>query len=446
MSQPNPNGACIEGGVWTALPNPTPPSITNYLFMPAGSGNMTFHIVGCSGDPKLTGPGLAVAAGMASQIANPGGGTAVAPSFFYHLGDIAYTKSGSDMTGSLWNTQFYKQYSSYADGKTPLPIFAIAGNHDGNTGTAPDTEIGHFLQNMCGTATQVSPDNQTDKRTETAQPYPYWRLDTPLAYIIGLYTNVSNGGLLDDPSVYNSTGLPNTYPQDCGPQFSWLVDQLNYCKEQNAGGTPRAVLLALHYPPYNGALDFEQRGNPTWGNDNAYPDVLPIAMMLEMAYTLSGQIPDAVFSAHAHLYQRLTVNYTDSSGAPIQQVPHMVAGCGGHTQLELMSAVCTPPPATQSSFPAAPFNLFTQGTPPVNLTAPENATVIVESYYDGTNQEYQPYGFLRVTLTPGTATAHPLLVCQFYTTPCNSSGDPVTPGAVVQADSFLLDLATHMLL
>jgi hypothetical protein len=36
-------------------------------------------------------------------------------------------------------------------------------------------------------------------------------------------------------------------------------------------------------------------------------------------------------------------------------------------------------------------------------------------------------------------------VCQFYTTPCDSSGDPVKPGAVLLTDSCTLDLATHLL-
>lgn len=170
-SKSNPNGACIEHGVWTPLPTAVP-ATTNLVFTPKNSGAMTFHMVGCSGDPKRTGPELAVAGGMASQIAKPPNG-AVAASFFYHLGDIAYPKSGTTMTGDLWNTQFYAQYKAYANAKVPLPIFAIAGNHDGNAGTAPDTEIGHFMQNMCGTAGVVSPDNQADKaRTESMLPYP----------------------------------------------------------------------------------------------------------------------------------------------------------------------------------------------------------------------------------------------------------------------------------
>jgi hypothetical protein len=263
----DPKEACIEKGVWTALPT-TAPATTNLVFTPTTTGAMTFHMVGCSGDPDLTGPGLAVAGGMASQVSGPAS-PAVAPSFLYHLGDIAYTESGSAMTGPLWNTQFYAQYAGYKDCNGPLPIFSIAGNHDGNTGTAPDTEIAHFLENMCGTAGTVSPDNQADPaRTESTLPYPYWRLDTPLAWIIGLYANVSNGGVLDDPTAYSDPTQ--------GPQYAWLVEQLSYCKAQNAGGAAKAILLALHYPPYNGTIDFKERGNPRYGDNKSYPNAVPI--------------------------------------------------------------------------------------------------------------------------------------------------------------------------
>jgi hypothetical protein len=339
--------------------------------------------------------------------------------------------------GALWNSQFYTQYKTYANSGKPLPIFAIAGNHDGKRVNPPDTEISHFEQNMCAKAARISPDNRADRaRLETIQPYPYWRLDTPLAWIIGLYTNVSNGGVLDDPTA------KDTDPTH-GPQYHWLVEQLNWCKGQNASGTPRAILLALHYPPYNGTLDFHQRGNPKFGNDNAYPHAVPIGMVLQDAFKESGQIPDAIFAAHAHLYQRLTLTYNDSSGKAIRQVPCFIAGCGGHTQLELMATKCA---GGIGKFPAAPFNLFTQGTPPAGLTAPPNATVMIEFYADGTHQDNQPYGFLTVTLTPGTSAAHPTLGCQFYTTPCDSSGKQVKHGAVLLADSCTLDLTTHLLL
>jgi hypothetical protein len=111
-----------------------------------------------------------------------GTGAAATPSFFFHLGDIAYTESGATMTAALWNQQFFTQYAPYASSGTPLPIFAIAGNHDGRGGTPPDTEAGHFIQNFCGTAGTVSPDNTADPaRTEMCQPYPYWLLETPFA-------------------------------------------------------------------------------------------------------------------------------------------------------------------------------------------------------------------------------------------------------------------------
>jgi Calcineurin-like phosphoesterase len=434
MSKGNPNGACIEKGVWTPLPS-DPPARTNLVFTPSGSLAMTFHIVGCSGDPSVTQPGLTVAAGMAAQIAKPVS-PAVAPSFLYHLGDIAYADKGSDTTGALWNTQFYAQYESYASASGPLPILAVAGNHDGKLGTPPDTEIGHFLQNMCGTEGTVSPDNQADKaRTESTLPYPYWRLDTPLAWVMGLYSNVSNGGVLDDPTRYSDPTQ--------GPQYKWLVEQLSWCKAQNATGTPRAILLAVHYPPYNGTLDFQQRGNPKYGNNNAYPNAVPLGMVLQSAFTQSGQIPDAIFSAHAHLYQRITLTYNNSAGKAIQQVPCFVVGCGGHTPLELMATQCA---GGTGKFPAAPFNLFTKGAPPDGLSAPANATVMIEFYADGSDEKNEPYGFLTVTLRADNTTAHPTLVCQFFTTPCKSSGKPVKPGALLLTDSCTLDLTTHLLL
>ena len=434
MPKTNPNGKCVEKGVWTSLEH-SAPSSTTLVFNPSVDGPMSLHMVGCSGDPSVRGPGLAVARGMASQILEPSA-PAVSPSFLYLLGDIVYTPPGSEMKGKRWNTQFYAQFASYVDGAGPLPIFAVAGNHDGKIGNQLHTEIAHFEKNICGTSEVVSSDNRqpAPQRTVSTVPYRYWLLVTPLAFIVGLYTNVSNGGVLDDPTKYSD-------PSE-GPQYRWLVEQLAFCKAQNAEGTPRAILLALHYPPYNGARDFKKRGNPKYGNDNGYPNAVPIGMVLQQAFTEAGQIPDAVFSAHAHLYQRMVLSYSDSEGKITRQVPFFIVGCGGHSPLELMGTKCGGGTAT---VPVVPFDLFTQGNPPDGLTAPPNGTVTIESYADGTDQANQPYGFLNLTLTPGTKTVNPTLVCQFYATTCDSSGNPVNPGAVVLTDSCTLDLATHLL-
>ena len=96
-------------------------------------------------------------------------------------------------------------------------------------------------------------------------------------------------------------------------------------------------------------------------------------MVLQEAFAQAGQIPDAIFSAHAHLYQRITVAYADGSDETIQQVPCFIVGCGGHTQLELMATKCAG--GTSKKFPKAPFDLFKQGTPPKGLSAPKNGTV-----------------------------------------------------------------------
>jgi len=426
---------CVEAGTWTALPV-APPAVTTLDFATVSSaanaailaaGKMTVHMVGCAGDPEVSGPGLAVANGMASQVNPPSGGTAVTPSFLYHLGDIAYTESGTTMTAALWEQQFFAQYRSYAANGTPLPIFALAGNHDGRGGTPPDTEAFHFLQNFCGTPGTVSPDNTGDPaRTEMCQPYPYWLLDTPYAYFIGLYTNVANGGILDDP---NASPDPTT-----GPQYQWLVTQLTNCKAPGANGITKAVLLLMHYPPYSGAANFTQRGDPTLGQSTGAANAVPIAMLLQKAFAAAGRIPDAIFCAHAHLYQRLTIAYTDASGNATQQVPLLIAGAGGHTQLEVMGEACSGQPG---SVPTPPFDIFAAGNIPKGLTAPSNGSITLERYFDGANQSAQPYGFLRVTVTPTS------LTCEYFTIDCDASGAVVGP--LTRSDSVTVDLTTHLI-
>jgi len=114
--------------------------------------------------------------------------------------------------------------------------------------------IDHFLATFC--ASSARPTHvQGGSRAAAPQPYVYWRLTTPVAYIIGLYANVANGGILDNPRHPGHR-----------PQTDWLVEQLRDVRHRNKDNTPRkAVLLAVHYPPYSGATNFAQRGDPTLG-------------------------------------------------------------------------------------------------------------------------------------------------------------------------------------
>ena len=275
---------------------------------------MTFHTVGCSGDFKDHVPGLQVAKAMAAQISDPraGGGSsaAVAASFLYHLGDLVYKdEDPSDPDGKdqalMYNSEFYAQYTSYGRN-----IFAIAGNHDSKSSDRKkNSAIFHFLQNFCDSKREASPDNRTDKRLTMIQPYPYWLFETSVAYFVGLYTNDINGGQLDDPM-----GTANL-------QYQWLVKTLKDIKDAANG---KVVFLALHYPPYSGAANFAERGDPNLGPTprRAPPAgvLQPLGNILQQAFHESGQYPDVVLSAHAHLYQRITT-HTPTGGKFLISLP-----------------------------------------------------------------------------------------------------------------------------
>lgn len=477
-NQPPP---CVETGTFTPIPIDPPKTtmLLDYATVAEGmnkkiseTGIMTFHMTGCAGDPNSLTQGLAVGEGMASQIASPPTGAA-ASAFFYHLGDITYKHGDADddsdtppaahvgsggvavapvaatatqtpdMT-TLWNTQFYTQYSSYhypaLSGlpPVPVPIFAVAGNHDAKTKSNPSKdEIGHFLTNFCGTRGTVSPDNLTGNgRTEMYQPYPYWVLETPLAYIIGLYTNDTNGGILDDPHENHD---PTT-----GPQFTWLVEQLKTIKAQNGSGNGhKAVLLTLHYPPFSGAANFAQRGDPTLGPTKGASHAVPVGMLLQQAFQRSGQLPDAVFSAHAHLYQRLTYTYNKTT-TPTQEVPYLIVGTGGHAPTESLLKPCDGKPDASPKLPLDLYSGDAFGMPP-GLTIPATDTIVLEEYFDASNADSAaelPYGFLTVTITVPSASAHRQLQCAFYTMAYVDQQITATP---VLRDSFTLDLKTHLL-
>ena len=188
-------------------------------------------------------------------------------------------------------------------------------------GTPIQSQIGNYLANFCSDSnTWPAPWtlNSVDKRPAMIQPYPYWMLVTPLAYIIGLYTNVVNGGMLDDPQSYP------TFTD--GPQYKWLVAQLqSVANLNNSAAQKKAVLLTLHYPPYSGAANFNVRGDQSQGKSTDAASAPYLAVAIQQAFQNAGQRPDVIYSAHAHLFQRLTYTFADGS-----VMPCIIAGCGGH--------------------------------------------------------------------------------------------------------------------
>lgn len=422
---------CVEHGKWTAVPEAPPRSIDAFTLHYKDvdradhdsiqkSGRMAFHIVGCTGDAGDHEPQQAVCRGMAAQILESVDGDtrengAVPASFLYHLGDITYKPGassdvmngdaeGDDVNaaehdrGRMYNEQFYAPFAVYR-----RPIFAIAGNHDGKASIHRSTSaIGHFFTNFCASVGTRSDDNLVDSRGAMTQPYVYWRLNTPLMHIIGLYANVENGGMLDDPR-----GDP------FGPQYKWLVAQLKGMRAPNGSDASRkAIVLAVHYPPYSGATNFSQRGDPRLGPSNAQ-STPPLAVVLQRAFAESGQRPDVVVSAHAHLYQRLTYRYADG-----WQMPCVVAGSGGHAPVERLFHACD---GTMTATRSVPFDAVSLPGFPVS----RGETVQVEAYDD------RSFGFLRITVDSAQ------LMGEFFT---------ASPGPLTLVDSFVLDLQTHTIL
>jgi hypothetical protein len=292
--------SCVEHGSWPAVPVAPPARLDQFTLhlgdvdaaesdRIAKSGVMTFHAVGCTGDYGNHQPQAAVAAAMAAQVKDAGlrgrpGGPAIPSSFFYHLGDVVYMdedKSNPQRNeqSQMYNDQFYTPNQAYS-----RPIFAIAGNHDGKTHASGHyavdsghSAIEHFLLNFCAARRDKSPDDRVGGPATMVQPYVYWRLSTPLAELVGLYANIANGGMLDDPA------------QPDRPQYRWLVAQLADIRSRSAQDALRkAVLLAVHYPPYSGVPNFVQRGDPTLAKTPGAENAVPLGPVLQRAFAESG--------------------------------------------------------------------------------------------------------------------------------------------------------------
>jgi Calcineurin-like phosphoesterase len=226
---------------------------------------MVFHAVGDTGGIKGTEVQAGLAAVMVKQIevSRASKQSAEEPLFFYHLGDVVYLNGMS----IDYPVQFYEPYQNY-----DAPIVAIPGNHDGDTrtrtGDVPDDEttLYGFIQNFCA----PSPQFLFKHRATMTQPYVYWTLETPLATIIGLYSNVD--GLLDGSGTFE--------------QQRWLAQQM-----KDAPGD-RALIVTVHHAPYS--LDTSHGG---------YGD---ISRALDRAFHTVGRTPHLILSGHVHDYQRFT--------------------------------------------------------------------------------------------------------------------------------------------
>ncbi len=252
--------------------------LTTAVDVDKGADSLTFHVVGDTGGVKVSDRQFNVAAAMKQDLTLP---AAQVPKFFYHLGDVVYFNGEQDQ----YFEQFYEPYDHY----TP-PIFAIPGNHDGDPLDDDHPSLQGWIAYFMTEKPHVDPESKDAPRVTLSLPNVYWTLITPLATIVGMYTNVPEHGSVD--SV----------------QQQWLTNEFATAAKD------KSLLVALHHPVYS--FDTFHSGSPN------------MADVLQQAINDSKRIPNLVLTGHVHNYQR--IHRIIDKGEP---VPFLVAGNGGYHNL-----------------------------------------------------------------------------------------------------------------
>ena len=273
----------------------------------AQAGKLVFHSTGDTGDER--GKQMDFVAAMLTQDYDdsPEG---EAPAFFYHLGDVVYFAGDIDGYGE----NFYETYAEY-----PGLIVSIPGNHDCQPDDPQDGPVDPnkkpldgWVQNfMSKDPTKLGSLKTTSSRTQMDLPNVYWTFTTPLATIIGLFSNVSE----TEAALH----------QD---QVDWFKGELK------AADAKKALIVAIHHPPYSG--DTEHSGSSV------------AEQVLFESFAAAGRYPHLILSGHVHNYQRFTVQETAKAGAI--DITCVVAGNGGYSKLGKLHKV-------DGKYPAAPMQL-----------------------------------------------------------------------------------------
>jgi hypothetical protein len=142
-------------------------------------------------------------------------------------------------------------------------------------------------------------------------PNVYWTFTTPLATIIGLFSNVGE----TEAALH----------QD---QIDWFKSELT------AADDGKALIVAIHHPPYSG--DSEHSGSTV------------AEKILFESFAATGKYPHLILSGHVHNYQRFTAKEKIKSGAI--DIACVVAGAGGYSKLGKLNKV-------DGKYPKAPLKL-----------------------------------------------------------------------------------------
>jgi acid phosphatase type 7 len=268
---------------------------------------LVFHTVGDTGDER--GKEMDFVAEMMTQDydASPEG---EAPAFFYHLGDVVYF--AGDIQG--YGENFYETYAEY-----PGLIVSIPGNHDCQPDDPQDGPIDPnkkpldgWVQNfMSSDPTRLGSKKTTSQRTQMDLPNVYWTFTTPLATIIGLFSNVGE-----------------TEAELHQDQIDWFKGELS------AAAKDKALIVAIHHPPFSG--DSEHSGSSV------------AEKVLFESFEATGVYPHLILSGHVHNYQRFMVK--EQTGKGEVDISCVVAGAGGYSKLGKLNKI-------GKEYPSAPMKL-----------------------------------------------------------------------------------------
>ena len=216
--------------------------------------------------------------------------------FFFHLGDLVYN-FGQEHE---YYPQFFEPFKNY-----PGPIFAISGNHDAdvdpNDPLKPKS-LDAFLKVFCDIESKAISFSGDINFKSNTQPNIYWTLETPLANIICLYSNVPRFGTIT--------------PE----QKDWFIEELKIAQRQR---TEKAIIVCLHHSAYSA--------------DTNHGSSLRMQTFLDACFEAANVKPDLILSGHVHNYQRFNKHYPDG-----KVLPFVVAGAGGYAQLHPIASLNDP--------------------------------------------------------------------------------------------------------
>jgi hypothetical protein len=275
--QRSPEPALIRAG---AKPLPPPTGPAPFRATPAALGiadatPITFFVLGDSGGVLDPDPQNNVSTAMQARPA---------PAFVYHLGDLVYFNGDE----ADYASQFYEPYAHLN-----VPVVGIPGNHDGdNSDDLSVPSLSAFVANLCSSTPGLPPGSEEYNRDTETQPNCYWTLRAQAVTIIGCYSNVPSGGVIEPD------------------QAAWLASELKAAP----AGVP--LIVALHHPPYS--ADAFHGGSALMGE------------VLDAAFQASGRTPDLVLSGHVHDYQRFTRTMPDGTAElPGRHATRALAPLGG---------------------------------------------------------------------------------------------------------------------